>query len=159
MTPATDLHTGLLSFQDALSSGVIAPSKCLHYDDMFVMHDDARGTPRLTYAMIEEGVVKATVVFVRVAPIAGIPCFGIGYAVAAHCRNSGVGKTSVRKSLEEFQDGSRRHLKQLYVEAIVSQDNLFSQRISRQLLSDSPKPITDHLSGTPSLQFVRLFRL
>ncbi|MBA1203830.1 hypothetical protein G7009_19090 [Pseudomonas capeferrum] len=43
-----------------------------------VLHDDAEGTPRLTYALIENGIVKATAVYVNVDPINGVPCFGLG---------------------------------------------------------------------------------
>ncbi|GJL43327.1 hypothetical protein TUM17577_45360 [Enterobacter asburiae] len=131
----TDPNEGLISFISAYNAGEIIPAKCTLHDDLYVLQDDANGTPRLTYALIEEGVVKGTAVYVLAEPVEGIPCFALGYAVLEKFRNQGIGSTMVKKSLEEIHQGFKKHIPTFYVEAVISRTNVASNQIALRTLS------------------------
>ena len=42
-----------------------------------------------------------------------------------------------------------------YVEAIVGADNKPSQRVAEHVISDTPVPVTDQVSGLPAFRYVR----
>lgn len=155
----TDPHNGLLSFQQALDEGIIKPTRCNLHPDLAVLQDSADGVPRLTYALIENGLVKATVVGVMAEPIEGTPCFALGYAVAEQFRNKGLAKEVLQKVIEEISNGFKKHMKEVYIETIVGADNTASQKLSVRFISDSPKSITDVYSGLPAFQYVKLLKL
>ncbi|MGM7764849.1 MULTISPECIES: GNAT family N-acetyltransferase [Yersinia] len=156
MAEMTNPHDGLISFQQALQGGLISPKICTLHKDLSIFHDDAEGTPRLTYAFIEDGVVKVTVVYVKVEPIDGAPCFGIGYAVAEPFRKQGLAKKVIEKTIDEIKIGFKNHIPKFYIEAIVGESNIPSQKIAASLISSSPTAITDRVSGLPAFQYVRL---
>lgn len=158
MSQMTDPHVGLISFQEAFSDGRIQPTPCAKQPQLVILHDDAEGTSRLTYALIENGVVKAMAVYVNVEPINGVPCFGLGYAVAKPFRKQGLAYDIVEASIDEIGYGFRKHLPQFYVEAIVSVDNLASNKVALRLLNDKPDSITDKLSGEPAFHYIRLIK-
>lgn len=156
MSQMTDPHVGLVSFQEALQDGRIHPTACNKQPQLVVLHDDAEGTPRLTYALIEGGIVKATAAYVNVEPIVGIPCFGLGYAVGEPFRKQGLAYDIVEASIDELRHGFRKHIPQFYIEAIVSVDNLASNKVASRLLTANPDSITDEVSGEPAFHYVRL---
>ncbi|MEQ0583842.1 GNAT family N-acetyltransferase [Pantoea dispersa] len=155
----TNPHDGLVSFQEALDKHLINPANCTLHTDMSILHDDAEGTPRLTYALIENGKVKATVVGVIVEPIEGIPCVALGYAVAEQYRGQGLAKDVLRKSINELKHGFKKHMDRLYIESIVGADNIASQKLSEQYISPNPSKIIDEHSGLPALHYVKLLNL
>ncbi|MDT4814668.1 hypothetical protein FQZ97_476780 [compost metagenome] len=103
--------------------------------------------------------MKALAVYVLAEPLEGERCFGLGYAVAENCRNQGLAKEVVEKSIAELSLGFRKHFSKLYIETMVGQDNIASQKVSAQLISSTPKATTDAHSGQPALQYVRLLEL
>jgi hypothetical protein len=44
---------------------------------------------------------------------------------------------------------------EFYLDAIVSADNLASQKIAQQLISDKPRAITEGQSGLPAFKYIR----
>lgn len=155
----TNPHDGLVSFQEALDKSLIRPAKCKLHTDISILHDDAEGTPRLTYALIENGKVKATVVGVVVEPIEGIPCVALGYAVAEQYRGQGLAKDILEKSIDELTFGFKQHMDKLYIESIVGVDNIASQKLSARYISSNPDKITDEHSGLPALHYFKLLIL
>lgn len=158
MSQMTDPHVGLLSFQEAFRDGRIQPSACIKQPQLVVLHDDAEGTPRLTYAVIEDGIVKAIAVYVRVEPIDGLQCFGLGYAVAEPFRKQGLAYSIVEASIDEIRHGFRKHFPLFYIEAIVSVENQASNKVAARFLTSKPDSITDEVSGEPAFHYVRLIK-
>lgn len=151
----TDPNEGLISFISAFNAGEIIPAKCTLHDDLYVLQDDANGTPRLTYALIEEGAVKGIAVYVLAEPVEGIPCFALGYAVSEKFRNQGIGSIMVKKSLEEIHKGFKKHIPTFYVEAVISRSNVASNQIAIRTLSSERVECDDCISGEPAFQYLK----
>jgi predicted GNAT family acetyltransferase len=149
-------YEGLLSFQQALQDGRISPSRCILYPDLLLLLDDADGQARMTYALVENGVVKATVVYLNADAYEGLPCFQVGYAVAESFRKQGIAADVLKRSIEEMRNGFKRHMKRFYIEAVVSEKNLASRKIAERILSSTPDKITDTHTGLPALQYFLL---
>ncbi|USR63647.1 GNAT family N-acetyltransferase [Providencia stuartii] len=122
-----------------------------------MLQDTPEGNQRLTYALIDDGVVKGTVVFIFAPPLNGEHCFGMAYSVAENFRKQGVGSDLVKRCLEEFKSGMKGKVKSYYIEALVGTNNIPSQKIASKLLSQTPKQTTDKVSGLPALHYTRLF--
>lgn len=156
MAKMTDPHDALVSYQQAFDKAEIAPQKCKLHPELSLLLDDANGTPRLTYALVEDGTAKGIAIYLLAEPLEGIQCFGIGYAVAENYRNQGIAKKILQMSIDEMQDGFKDKLSKFYVEAIVGASNIPSQRVASQILSSTPKEVTDQHSDQPAFQYVRL---
>lgn len=90
MTDMADPYLGLVSFQEAMSAGIIAPRQAKFDQGVLLFIDTPDENTRLTYALVEGGIVKAIVVFVPAEPYGGEARFSVGYAVAdafrgGHC--------------------------------------------------------------------------
>lgn len=156
MAKMTDPHDALVSYQQALEKAEIAPQKCKLHPELSLLLDDANGTPRLTYALVQDGKAKGIVIYLFAEPLEGKHCFGIGYAVAEEFRNQGIAKKIIQMSIDEMQNGFKDKLSDFYVEAIVSASNIPSQKVAARLISSSPKEVTDQYSGQAAYQYVRL---
>lgn len=157
MSDMVDPNDSLISFQDALTKKLITLSSCVVHPEMKVLLDNAEGTPRITYALLDGEKVKGIAIYVPVDPINGIPCFGLGYAVAEQYRKQGVATIIVQKSLDEMRNGFKKHIPKLYVEAIVGVDNHASNKVASKLISEKPSACNDTYSGKPAQQYLRFF--
>ncbi|WP_333692336.1 GNAT family N-acetyltransferase [Atlantibacter hermannii] len=155
MVDMVDPSNSLASFQVALNNNLITLTPCLLHPEMKVLQDNAEGTPRLTYALLDGEKVKGIAIYVPVEPIEGTLCFGLGYAVAEQYRKQGVASEIVQKSLEEIHACFKRHIPKFYVEAIVGIDNYASNKVASKFLSQEPKACDDSCSGKPAQQYVR----
>jgi hypothetical protein len=151
-----DPHDALVSYQQAFTEGMISPAPGSLHRDLVVLMDDATGMRRITYALVEAGVVKATVFYFVMEPLHGVPCFHAGYAVAVPFRGQGLATSILAKSLEEMQHGFKRHMNKFYIEAVVGVDNEASKRIAKRAFPDPPAEIVDAYSGERALRFLRL---
>ncbi|HED2522696.1 TPA: GNAT family N-acetyltransferase [Klebsiella aerogenes] len=157
MPAMTDPHVGLISFQEALDNNLLELHKCTVHPDLSLHYDQPEGEPRFTYALIEDGKVKATAVFIRDEVMEdGLPCFGLGYAVAEGFRGQGLGYEIVEKSLAEFEHGIKRHMAKFYIETLVDKDNIPSQKISARHINPESRETTDQYSQTPSYHYEKL---
>jgi hypothetical protein len=105
---------------------------------------------------LEDTTVTVFVEFASCEAIEGTFCFAIGYAVPEAHRNQGRAKDAIRAAISELQNGlGRIGLSVFYVEAIVGADNKPSQRVAEQVVSDTPVPVTDQVSGLPAFRYVR----
>lgn len=153
----TDPHEGLVRFQQAYNDGLIAPRACALHKELCVLNDEPTpGSPRLTYSLIKDGQVKATVVYVMDDPYQGLPCFGVGYAVALPYRKQGLAAIVLEKSIDEMRHGFRKLIPKFYIEAIVGVNNVASQKVAARVLSQTPISITDQVSNQPALQYFKL---
>ncbi|QYF93092.1 GNAT family N-acetyltransferase [Massilia sp. PAMC28688] len=151
-----DPHDALVSYQQAFKNGIISPTPGALHRDLVVLMDDANGMRRITYAIVEAGVVKATVVYLALEPLEGKPCFQAGYAVALPFRGKGLATSILSKSIEEMQHGFKRHMKKFYIEAVVNVDNEASKRVAERAFPELPSEIVDSYSGERALRFLRL---
>ncbi|MBV7547283.1 hypothetical protein KW849_13390 [Pseudomonas sp. PDM26] len=159
MSQTQDPLQSLLGFQEALTAGFIQPDLSPLYPDLIVLHDDAEGTPRSTYALMEGKVVKAVAVYFLEKSVGNIPYFDVGYAVAEPYRQQGNAHAVVEKSLAQLQHETRGKVLKLFVEAIVPNSNIASQKVAARALSASPTEIVDGVSGQASQQYLRLFEV
>ncbi|WP_209632104.1 GNAT family N-acetyltransferase [Cronobacter sakazakii] len=155
MPDMIDPSDSLKSFQDALDKKLITLSSCVVHPEMKVLLDDAEGTPRITYALLDGDKVKGIAIYVPAEAIEGLPCFGLGYAVAEQYARQGVATEIVQNSLDEMHAGFKKIYPKFYVEAIVGIDNEGSKKVASKLLSQEPKACNDTYSGKPALQYVR----
>lgn len=159
MSNMADPHEGLLSFQRAYKAGAISPRTCSIHRDVLVMMDEADGTARLTYALIDLARnVKAIVVYLPADPHDGKHCFQVGYAVSAPLRNKGVASAALGKSIDEMRRGFMPHMGEFYIEAVVGEHNTASLKVASKIISSTPSKIVDEASGEPALQFFRLIK-
>nr|WP_315222875.1 GNAT family N-acetyltransferase [uncultured Duganella sp.] len=159
MSHMVDPHEGLLSFQLAYKAGEISPRACSIHRDLLVMMDDAEGTTRLTYALIDlNRKVKAIVVYLPVDPKDGKHCFQVGYAVSVPLRNKGIASEALQKSIDEMRRGFIPHMGEFYVEAVIGEHNTASLKVASNIISPTPSKIVDEASGEPALQFFRLIK-
>lgn len=157
MAKLPDPMDTLAGFQAAVRRGAIEIRPGEIHPGIRVAHDQPEGTPRLTYAKVEHGRVKALAVFVATTPISGAPCFNIGYAVPEAYRGKGWGKEILAQAIDEMQNGfARSGVKKFYVEAIVGVDNEPSKRLAAHVISDNPKSTTDGETGQAVLAYTRL---
>jgi hypothetical protein len=152
----TDPSNALQSFQQEYLRGRIQLQRGVLDQDLYLHVDNPNGETRFTYVKLEDRTVTALIIFASVDPIKGSPCFGIGYAVPKAYRNQGRAKQAISAAISEMQNGlGRCGLSVFYVEAIVGTDNISSQRVAEQVISDTPVAVTDKISGLLAFQYVR----
>jgi RimJ/RimL family protein N-acetyltransferase len=104
---------------------------------------------------MEGRAVTALVMFTQVQHYEGKSCYQIGYAVPKRYQKQGRAKEIVAAAIREFTSGMKRRESEFYIEAIIDAQNRASQRVAEQLISDSPKEVTDKIAGVPALQYVK----
>jgi RimJ/RimL family protein N-acetyltransferase len=151
----TDPMDALNGLQQAIDARIVPMNPCELHTHLQVLLDHPNGTPRFTYAQIQNGRVQAIASVVKAGFVEGLPCFQIGYAVAPQYRGNGLGQQILQQALAELKHGmSRTQLTEFNLEAIVSTDNLPSNKIASRLISKSPVPCTDEYAKEPALQYL-----
>ncbi len=154
--PLPDVAVALKSFQQALTANAITVQRCDLDRNMVVHMDQPNGETRLSYARMAGHTVVALVQFIPCDPVEGEPCFNVGWAVAEAYRGQGRGRGAVSAAIKEMQHGfNRAGIKAFWVEAIVGEDNVASQRLAEKVLSEQVKKATDSYSGDPIVQYLR----
>jgi GNAT superfamily N-acetyltransferase len=155
--PKQDPMLGLKALQKAVNQGVVRMKACEHSPNLHVHEDVAVGLRRITFAAINHGRVRATVVFSPVESHEGLPAFGIGYAVVDKFRGQGLASTTVRQAIEELRRLVTAEFEgPFYIVAMVDTSNEASNRLARRILSDAPVQVHDEVTGDPSLQYFLL---
>ncbi|WP_049355594.1 GNAT family N-acetyltransferase [Haemophilus parainfluenzae] len=154
----SDPMIGLLSLQEELSKNRITLRNCTN-NKLCMFFDKPEGIPRFTYVIVNEGEILSFCNFVLVEPINDTPCFQIGYAVPEKFQNKGFGKEIAKLALIEFLTNMFRDssFKNLYIESVISIDNLASQKITNYILSTKPEQIIDSISNEKMFCYQKLF--
>lgn len=156
--PLPDVAGALKSFQQALAVNAITVQRCDLDRDMVVYMDQPNGETRLSYARMAGNTVVALVQFIPCDPVEGEPCFNVGWAVAEPYQGQGRAHGAISAAIKEMQNGfNRSGMKAFWVEAIVGEDNIASQRLAEKILSGPMKKATDSYSGDPIVQYLRRF--
>lgn len=154
--PLPDVASALKSFQQALTEKTISVEKGNLDPEMLLHMDQPNGEMRLTYARVTGLTVVALIQFIPCDPYEGEPCFNVGWAVAESYRGKGLAHEAVVAALKEMRHGfARAGLKAFWVEAIIGEDNVASQKLATKLLFDVTKKAADSFSGDPIIQYVR----
>lgn len=151
---------GLLELQAGIESG-LKMMRCPGDGGLSVVFDQPEGVMRITYAVIEDGVIIGYVVFLQDQPIGGVIVFNIGYAVREECRGKGLATRIVNSSIDLLTDamGLGGHFDSYYIEAIVGIGNLASNKLAQNVISDTPRKIVDKHSGEDAYQYLCLINL
>jgi hypothetical protein len=158
MAEITDPTTAMVSFQKAILDGEISLQRAALDRDVFVYMDQLpSGETRFAYARMSERYVLAFANFVSAGSENGLPVFQAGVAVPEAERGKGRAKHIIAAGIAELKHGlNRAHPgATFYIEAVVGLDNAPSQHVAAAVISDSPKPITDYVSGLPALHYIR----
>lgn len=154
--PLPDVTAALKSFQQALDMNGIAVQRGDLDRDMLVHMDRPNGETRLSYARMAGRTVVALVQFIPCDPVEGEPCFNVGWAVAEAHRGQGKAYGAVIAAIKEMQNGfSRAGMKAFWIEAIVGEENVTSQRLAEKVLSKPVEKAPDSYSGDPIVQYLR----
>ena len=154
--PLPDVAGALKSFQQALATNTITVQRGDLDRDMLVHMDRPNEETRLSYARMVGHTVVALVQFIPCDPVEGEPCFNVGWAVAETYRGQGWAHGAVVAAIKEMQNGfNRAGMNVFWVEAIVGEDNVASQRLAEKVLSEPVKKASDSYSGDPIVQYLR----
>lgn len=153
--PLPDVSSALKSFQKAITENTITVQRGELDREMLVHMDQPNGETRLTYAKITGDTVIALIQFIPCDPYENEPCFNVGWAVADDHRGKGMASEAVTAALKEMRNGfARAGIKAFWVEAIIGEDNVASQRLARKILFTLAKKGADSFSGDPIVQYV-----
>jgi RimJ/RimL family protein N-acetyltransferase len=149
----TDPMNALLSFQQEflVLKPKLKPARTDRNLHLYV--DTPNGEIRVTFVRLEGKTVTALVSFAEGEPIDGIHCYNIGYAIAEAYRNQGRAKEIVAAAIKELKENGEA----FYVNAIVAADNVASQRVAAQVVSETSVSITEPISNLPAFRYVRRF--
>lgn len=139
-----DPMDALNGFEQALNAKKIKAQPC-EIDGSINVHLDYPdgSTPRFTYgptkragnSALAKTKVRAVAVLVGDEPYNGLGCFQISYATSEDERNQGLAKRVVGTALIELYRGMARNgVKRFYVEAVIDEDNIASQRVADAFL-------------------------
>lgn len=155
MPEITDPMNALESLQVELRNVSIQP--CELDPSLSLITDHPNGQLRLSYAKIDNGIVKSLAIFASSDPIDGVTCFNLGYAVAKDFRNQGLASAIVEAAISELQHGlGRNGVPRFYVEGIVSVNNIASQKVAERVLSKEAEAVVDEYSGEDAYHYTRL---
>lgn len=157
----SDPHAGMLSFQEALDNGALAPGPVQKYQNLYSHLDQPDpGTVRLTYVRLspDRKQVLSFVCCIRNGYVGGYPCVGVGYAVPESFRNRGYAKETLADVIQDqvYQAG-RSGIRELYVEAIIDEANVASQRVAEPLLTGARDILKEGASGRPAIRYTARF--
>jgi len=153
MSSMVNPHDGLVSYQEALSEGLIHPNPTSIYKELTVLFDEVEDEKRLTYAYMQDGLAKGIAIYIMNGIDDGKPYFQVGYAVAEKFRNQGIAQKLLKMSIDELAHGFRQHFSSFYVEAVVSVSNKESQRVAEKVIGGVAEEIIDEHSGEPALRY------
>ncbi len=156
--PLPDLEAALSSFQQVLQAGIIDVQPGALDKTLFVHIDRPTGDEhRLTYVRLQGKEVTAMVQLLPDQPYEGEPCFSVGWAVPKHLRGQGRAAEAFTAAIKELRNGVKRSgMTAFYVEAVIGEDNIASQRTAEKVIA--PTPVLRDLdkdAGVPIVQYVR----
>jgi hypothetical protein len=157
MAQMTDPTAAMVSFQQAIRSGEVRLQRAALDRDVFVYADKLGDTVRFSYARMNGQTVLAFANFVTVGFRDGLPVWQAGVAVPEAERGNGRAKHNLAAGNVELKHGFSCAVPgaELYVEGVVGLDNVASQHVSAAVISNSPTPITDAVSGLDALHYIR----
>lgn len=156
MPSMTDPMNALNQFQKAFEVGLIPVQAGRLDQTVLFAPDHANGRARFNYMRTQGETLIALVMFVQTGLEDGNPVFSIGYAVADDYRGRGLAKSTLLAALTELSAGlASANIPAIQVEAVISLDNLASQAVATAVFDDTPRSITDSVSGEPALLYSR----
>ncbi|KAI3593385.1 hypothetical protein D9X30_1695 (plasmid) [Cupriavidus sp. U2] len=151
-----DLEMPMKSFEAALKSREIAVQPGALDEKIFVHMDKPAGEPRFSYVRLDRTTVTAFVVFIPADPYERLPCFQVGWAVPKELRGQGRAADAFRAAVNELWNGmSRNGMREFYVEAVVEQGNVASEKLAEKVVSSAVKTGIDKNAGVPITQYFR----
>lgn len=151
-----DLESAMKSFEQAIKAGAI-PVQPGALDGKLLVHlDRPNGEPRLTYARVDGNKVTAFVTFIQCEPVEGLRCYNVGWAVPSNLRGQGRAGEVFKAAVNELRHGlARNGVSAFYVEGVVDETNVASQRTAEKVISPPVKTGMDSEAGVPVVQYLR----
>ncbi|WP_234729640.1 GNAT family N-acetyltransferase [Acidocella facilis] len=157
MPTITDPYPALVSFQHALDAGEIHLASSKETPGLYSYVDSPTGADtRLTFVHRDGSTVSALVMLAHAEPYRGRPCYAVGYAVPLEFRGQGRAKkllTAVLQELRVMLKG-RGGPKSFFLEAVIAQSNVASQKVAEHVLGAKAGDGHDSLSGEPIFQYL-----
>ena len=146
-----DPTDALVSFQEALSAGILALQPTSLHSGVFVHYDEPLpGQPRFTYVLLEGNIVTAFANLSPTDPLEGHMVFQIGYAVPPAYRGKGLARKIALAAIKEMDHGFRKNnTPTCYIEASVDDANIASQRVAESVFGKSVQSGKDERTGQP----------
>jgi hypothetical protein len=154
--PLPDVAATMKSFERALKERTIAIQPGALDPNLFVHMDQPNGAVRLTYVRLDRGTVTAIVQFIRTEPVEGEPCFSVGWAVPESHRGQHRAAEAFLAAVKELRHGfAPLGMKAFWVEGIVGQDNIASQRVAEKVISAPVSKGKDCFADVAIVQYLR----
>ncbi len=157
-TQMADPYQGMVSFQQGLQAGILELVPVPSRQNLYAHFDmPAPDTPRLTYVQLaSDRTVRAFLACIRNGQIDGFPCMAVGYAVPENLRNQGLAKQILSDVMQEqITLAKRGGHSVLYLEAVIDQENLSSQKVAEAVFRVERESITDSESGRPAYRYTK----
>jgi GNAT superfamily N-acetyltransferase len=156
MAAMTDPMNALKLFQGSFARGQIPVEQGRIDPTLLFAPDSPNDKVRFNYMRAEGKTLTTLVMFAHSGMIDGQPCFNIGYAVAEAFRGRGLAKSTLVAALDELANGlTGARIPSIHVEAVISPENIISQRVASVIFDEAPTSITDSESGLPALHYIR----
>lgn len=160
MIAMTDPSLALAAFQADVSAGRVPLERSALDPGVLTAMDAPGGRMRCIYLTMEGKVITALAIMAMVGIRNREPTFQLGIAVAEDYRRQGRAKKLLAAALNELRHGSAHsNVPVIHVEAVVSQDNTASNALMPIIFDETPRPITDSVSGEPALYYRQRFAL
>jgi hypothetical protein len=152
----TDPMSALVQFQEAFEQGLIPVQPGRRDTNLLFAPDMPNGHPRFNYMRADGSTLTVLVMFAQNGLEEGAPLFNIGYAVPEAYRGHGLAKATLTAALTELSAGlAGARIPAIYIEAVVSPDNVASQQVAAAIFDATPTPIIDSESKLPALHYKR----
>lgn len=156
MSSIVDPYPAFLSFKKAyVAKQITCISGRVHSEIVVHVDNPTPDSHRITYAILSKGKPVAFAVYAPADPMPDGPCFQIGYAVEKSLRNNGLATQIISKSIDEMVNGFKPSFKKFYIEAIVGETNIASQKLAQKFICSTPNKIVDKESCEPAFQYLR----
>lgn len=156
----TDPHLGLLSFQDALSRGIVHVDPVRGYKNLYSHFDiPSPGVKRFTYALLDDDTKKvlATCACVINGRVGSAPCTSLGYAVAVDERGKGLAKKLLAETIrDQWYQAGRVGIEALAFEVMIDVSNTASVQVAESVFGTEREELMDKEAQVPAYRYTML---
>ncbi len=122
--------------------------------DLFFHLDQPGGRARITFVRLDDRTITAFAVLFAADPVNDMLRFHGFYAVPEALRNQGRAKDILAAAMRQIEHGfARAGVGAIRVEVTVDAENAAAQHVAAAVISPSPEPVRDEVTGLPALLY------